>query len=97
VLQTRFGVHQIRNAYALVDGGMDGVTEAAILALEDAFAVEATAVTMTFWPGQIQFLNNRVIGHARTEFFDSDEPQRKRNLVRIWLRDTCAPTYRSAS
>ena len=33
----------------------------------------------------IQFLNNRVVLHARTEFVDFDEPERKRHLLRLWL------------
>jgi hypothetical protein len=95
-LQARLGVIQIRNAYAMVEGGMDAETEAAIEALEKTFADETNAVTMTFRPGQIQFLNNRVIGHARTEFFDFDEVDRKRHLLRIWLRDRGTPNYRGA-
>jgi alpha-ketoglutarate-dependent taurine dioxygenase len=93
-LEARLGVIQIRNAYAMVDGGMDPVTEAAIEALEEAFSDETNAVTMTFRPGQIQFLNNRIIGHARTEFVDHDDETRKRHLLRIWLRDSGTPHYR---
>ena len=38
-------------------------------------------------PGQLQFVDNRVLGHARTEFTDFPEPERRRHLVRLWLRD----------
>lgn len=41
---------------------------------------------MDFRPGDIQFLNNRVILHSRTDFVDHAEPQRKRLLLRLWLR-----------
>lgn len=41
--------------------------------------------SMMFEPGDIQFLNNHVIYHARTEFEDWDEPARKRHLLRLWL------------
>ncbi len=37
-------------------------------------------------PGQIQILNNRVIVHGRTPYEDHDEPERRRHLVRLWLR-----------
>ena len=93
-LQARLGVIQIRNAYAMVEGGMDAATGEAIAALEEAFSNEENAVTMRFRPGQIQFLNNRVIGHARTEFVDHDDATRKRHLVRLWLRDHGTPHYR---
>ena len=38
---------------------------------------------MDFQPGDIQFLNNRFILHARTDYVD--DPERKRHLLRLWL------------
>jgi Taurine catabolism dioxygenase TauD, TfdA family len=96
VLNARLGVHQIRNAYALVDGGMDKETEEALAALDEAFSQEKDAVMMMMQPGQIQFLNNKTIGHSRTEFDDYDEPERKRLLVRMWLRNQGTQNYRGA-
>ena len=43
--------------------------------------------TFDFKPGQIQILNNRRIGHRRTAFVDWPEPEKKRHLIRLWLRD----------
>lgn len=40
---------------------------------------------MKFEPGDIQFLNNHVTYHARTEFEDFAEPDKKRHLLRMWL------------
>ena len=37
-------------------------------------------------PGQMYFLNNRWILHNRTAFDDHPEPERRRHLVRLWLR-----------
>src|SRR5262249_50069208 len=37
-------------------------------------------------PGGKYFINNRWILHNRTAFEDSDEPLRKRHLVRLWLQ-----------
>jgi hypothetical protein len=93
-LEARLGLIQIRNAYAMIDGGMDDATAEALDAIDDAFAQKQNAVEMSFRPGQIQFLNNRMIGHARTEFFDHEEAGRKRHLLRIWLRDAGLPNYR---
>ncbi|MFT5172706.1 MAG: hypothetical protein ACI8W7_000873, partial [Gammaproteobacteria bacterium] len=36
---------------------------------------------------QIQIVNNRRIGHRRTGYTDWPEPERKRHLMRIWLRN----------
>ena len=43
-------------------------------------------VEMDFQPGDIQLLNNSVILHAREAYDDYDEPERKRHLLRLWLR-----------
>ena len=40
---------------------------------------------MTFERGDIQLLSNHSILHARDEFEDFDEPERKRRLLRVWL------------
>ncbi len=40
-----------------------------------------------FERGQIQIVDNRRCGHKRTEFHDYPEPERRRHLVRLWLRD----------
>jgi hypothetical protein len=40
---------------------------------------------MTFMPGDIQFLHNHTILHARTGYEDWPEPDRKRHLLRLWL------------
>lgn len=43
---------------------------------------------MQFQVGDIQYLNNYAVIHSRTEFVDYPEPERKRVLVRLWLRAT---------
>ena len=40
---------------------------------------------MDFDVGDIQFLNNAVILHARNAYQDFVEPERKRHLLRLWL------------
>lgn len=42
-------------------------------------------LTMMFEPGDIQFLNNHLMLHMRTEFEDYPEPERRRHLMRLWL------------
>ncbi len=46
---------------------------------------------MGFRPGDIQFLNNHTVLHSRTSFEDYEEPERRRHLLRLWLR---TPAYR---
>jgi hypothetical protein len=40
---------------------------------------------MTFMPGDIQFLHNHTILHARSGYEDWPEVERKRHLLRLWL------------
>jgi hypothetical protein len=40
---------------------------------------------MNFMPGDIQFLHNHTILHARSEYEDWPEVERKRHLLRLWL------------
>jgi len=43
--------------------------------------------------GQFQFVNNKVIGHSRTQFEDFEEPDERRHLVRLWMRDKGDRSY----
>lgn len=50
------------------------------LAESDEFRVD-----MAFEPGDMQFVHNHVVLHARTAYEDWPEPARKRHLLRLWL------------
>lgn len=45
----------------------------------------AIHLDMDFEPGDIQFLHNHQILHARTAYEDHREPERRRHLLRLWL------------
>ena len=40
---------------------------------------------MDFQPGDVQFLNNARILHAREAYEDHDDPAERRHLLRLWL------------
>ena len=42
-------------------------------------------VEMDLQPGDIQFLSNHTMLHARTEYEDHEDPGQKRHLLRLWL------------
>jgi len=46
---------------------------------------------MEMEPGDMQLLNNHVIVHSRTAFEDHEEEDRKRHLLRLWLRTDYRP------
>jgi len=86
-LHARFSAHQIRGGYALKGEELDEVGAAAMAALLQLFDDEALSADFDLEPGQLQFVDNRVLGHARTGFADFPEPERRRHLIRLWLRD----------
>jgi hypothetical protein len=64
----------------LTDRQIEAVTLVNQLANDERFHIG-----MMFEPGDIQLLNNHVTYHARTEFEDYGEEDRKRHLLRMWL------------
>lgn len=52
---------------------------------------QALCFEMEMEPGDMQLLNNHVIVHSRTAFEDHDEDDRKRHLLRLWLRTDHRP------
>ena len=57
----------------------------AIALMEEVANRPGVFLDMDFRVGDIQFLSNRTILHARTDYVDYDEPERKRHLLRLWL------------
>jgi hypothetical protein len=83
---SRYVRGHIRNAQAMA--GVPRLTPIQIEALDYLDAMTARPefrLTMMFQPGDIQFVNNHVTFHSRTEFEDWPEPERKRHLLRLWL------------
>jgi alpha-ketoglutarate-dependent taurine dioxygenase len=86
-LKARFSVHQINSGYALRGEPIDVEGAAAIAAMFDIVEEDGLSVDFDLEPGQMQFVDNRALGHSRTAFVDYLEPERKRHLVRLWMRD----------
>ena len=60
--------------------------ERALLDLYEEIASQPELyLDMEFSPGDIQWLSNHTILHARTAYEDHPEPERKRHLLRLWL------------
>ncbi|WP_165855655.1 TauD/TfdA family dioxygenase [Marinobacter sp. JSM 1782161] len=59
-----------------------------VLELFDEITYEpGMAIEMDFRPGDIQWLSNHAALHSRTGFLDYPEPQRRRHLLRLWLKN----------
>jgi alpha-ketoglutarate-dependent taurine dioxygenase len=86
-LRSRFSAHQINGGYKMRGEALDNEGAAALAATLDIFEEPDLSVDFEFAPGEIQFVDNRTLGHSRTEFEDWPDPEHRRHLVRLWLRD----------
>lgn len=75
----------IKNAVS--DGGnqLTPVESEAFAELQRLAASEAFFLDMEFEAGDMQFLNNRVILHGRTDYDDPEPVDQRRHLLRLWL------------
>jgi hypothetical protein len=86
-LKVRMSVHQASGGYALMNEPLDEAAMASFDTLKRVFADEALSVDFVMKRGQIQYVNNLETGHRRTAFEDFAEPEKKRLMIRLWLRD----------
>ena len=93
VVKARFSVHQINSGYAMRGEPIDAEGTAAIAAMFEIVEEDGLSVDFDLEPGQMQFVDNRALGHSRTAFVDYPEPERKRHLVRLWMRDRGRRAY----
>ena len=81
------------NGHKLAGVELDRRGIAALDAFEAILNAPGMAARFQFEPGQMQLIDNRALGHKRTAFRDWPEADRKRLLVRLWLRDSGSRAY----
>lgn len=89
----RLSRFQVTNGHKIAGVPLDNEGVAALEAFEAILNEPGLAARFHFEPGQMQLIDNRTLGHKRTGFRDWPEAQRKRLLVRLWLRDTGSRAY----
>jgi alpha-ketoglutarate-dependent taurine dioxygenase len=92
-LVARLSRFQVKNGYKLANLELDSEGLAAMEAFEAILNAPGMAAEFHFEPGQIQLIDNRALGHKRTAFRDWPDAERKRLLIRLWLRDTGGRAY----
>ncbi len=92
-IQARLGLHQVFNAAEMRGEPLDAEAAQAVGALREIFNDPELFFEFDLEPGQIQFADNLGLGHSRTAFVDHPEPERRRHLVRLWLRDAGDRSY----
>jgi len=85
-LTCRLSHRHVIAGYKMAGIELDSLGETALETLEEIMLEPHFCREFFFEPGQIQIVDNRRLGHRRTHFIDYDEPERKRHLVRLWLR-----------
>jgi hypothetical protein len=65
---------------------LSGEHKRALDVLDEVAADPVLRAEFALKPGDMYFINNRWLLHNRTGFEDHVEPERKRHLVRLWLR-----------
>lgn len=73
--------------YRMAGIELDALGEDALETLEATMNQPKYIREFFFEPGQIQIVDNRRLAHRRTGFVDFEEEDKKRHLVRLWLRE----------
>jgi hypothetical protein len=92
-LPARFSLHQINGGYALRGEPIDEAGAKSLAAMLEIFEDGTLSFEFDLEPGQMEFIDNRSLGHSRTAFADWPDPAAKRHLVRLWLRDRGRRAY----
>jgi alpha-ketoglutarate-dependent taurine dioxygenase len=85
-LTSRLSHRHVVNGYRMAGIALDPLGEDALEILEATMNQARLVREFFFEPGQIQIVDNRRLGHRRTGYTDFSEADRKRHLVRLWLR-----------
>jgi alpha-ketoglutarate-dependent taurine dioxygenase len=86
-LRVRVSRNLMYQGYRLAGKAVDPDSEASLAAWFSIVDDPAMFKEFFFEAGQIQFVNNRIMGHKRTRFTDWPDKTRKRHLLRVWLRE----------
>lgn len=83
----RLSHRHVVNGYRMAGVPLDAEGQEALETLETAMMDPELIREFMFEPGQIQIVDNKRFGHRRTGYVDFPEEDRKRHLVRLWLRE----------
>jgi hypothetical protein len=93
VVRARYNRSLQPAGYRQIGQEIDTLGMAALNTLHDIMMEPEFQVHFVLEPGHIQYANNSRVVHRRTGFEDWPEPERRRHLVRIFLRDQGRRSY----
>lgn len=85
VLRSFYHSEYFRSAERHADVTLDALSRELLTAYDKICSDPAMHLDMWLEPGDIQLISNHSIVHARTEYTDWPEADRKRHLLRLWL------------
>ena len=86
-LSARYYEDYVVKGYALAGQSLDAMGREALQAMREVVDAPARWVEFRIETGQLQYLNNRLFAHCRTEFHDTPASDRRRHMIRVWNRD----------
>ena len=92
-LRGRFNRRNITAGYDLVGEALDAEGADAVAAFTEVLEDPTLNVDFNLAPGQAEYLLNYQCAHRRTAYEDHPAMDRRRHLVRIFLRDEGARSY----
>ncbi|QXI28176.1 TauD/TfdA family dioxygenase [Pseudomonas vanderleydeniana] len=69
---------------------LSNIARAALNAVHSTACLPDMCLELELLPGDLQFLNNHLVCHARTRFTDSTQPGHQRHLLRQWHATACS-------
>jgi hypothetical protein len=85
VLSCRLVRERVEAAAKRLQEPLTAAETAALDCLHEIAASSRVCLAMELRLGDMQFLNNYTIFHARTAYADGERPDQKRHLLRLWL------------
>jgi len=92
-LRARYNPFMIAHGQAIAGADLDAPGQAALEMIGTIMGEPALHCEFVLEPGQIQYVANTRVAHRRTTYEDWPDDDRKRHLVRIFLRDRGRRSY----
>jgi hypothetical protein len=92
-LNARANSSLVRAGYDVAEESLDSQLSYALDAIDEICFSEDIWFEGALQRGHLQYLNNKEVGHFRSEFVDHDIPEKKRHLFRLWHRELGSIAY----
>lgn len=93
-LSCRYLRQYIELGHEIMEHPLSAVEVEALDLFDEIMHREALRIDMMMEPGDLQFANNYAVLHSRTDFEDHAEEEKRRKMLRLWLK---MPGARTAS